>query len=214
MNRREFLGSGLMIWGATSALGADWLNRSKARQRCGIPCYDYSPHRCSNVMTEITSAGLALVVTPELIDGTNGTVGTPDVKQGLAAKTFQLAARDLTNQHCRLSELTVTIASDGSWVFQCLATQDPSIVGEQMRPQFERYVRNHLHISVRGVGLFPIGESVTDRVVAKPECFQIDLPQLTIEKREQRRIRLTGCTEDIANVYRLVDRVEVDLRYD
>lgn len=207
-----------LLWGlsglgltATLAGGADWLRRTEIRPYCHLPAYDYRPIRPENPTSAVSTIAITSSVTSRAERPAEP--GQPASTITTRTKTFQLATASLQNNHCRLDRIALIIAEDGTWALSFRAQQNPSLVPEQERPQYERFLHNQLLVAVRGVGLFPLGESPDTTVLGKPEFFKICLAPFLVHKREERILRWTGHSQEIAETFDAINRIEVDLRY-
>ncbi len=185
------------------ALGGGLLRRSVPRKYCYLPCYEYRPVRLSNPATEVSFTIL-----------TTGPGSTFTV-DGMTIRTrdFQMNATALRNDHTRVERFVMTIQDDGRWTIRLDASQNPDYVGEQRRPEFERFVHNTLYLKVRGVGTYNANGSPGGTPLAKPDYFEIELDPILLEKRQSRVIHLRGVNHDIRRYFELINQVEMDLSY-
>ncbi|MEQ9412117.1 MAG: hypothetical protein RIK87_30685 [Fuerstiella sp.] len=185
----------------------DLLARRRLRTRCAIPQWDYQPHRFSDPVSEGSLKAVGY-----LMDGSGdaATVDSPVVR----LKTFQMAAAHLGRDHCRISQVTVTITSDGQWILQLIAQQHPGeLVEAQLRPQFERYQRNLFRVDIRPVGLMTLDHTEATSPIGKPEFPCIPLQQFWVLKEQTQRIHRRGESADLARFFNVISQVEIHFSY-
>lgn len=206
MRRRFFLTLFLPLT-STIALAGEWLHGTRVRRYCHLPCYDYQDvtRRPRNAVSEVS---LPMLETTDILAR-----GAP-VAATRTSRTFQLSASELRNDHCSLSLVTLTILDDGHWIVHFRAHQQPQSVGEQRRPEFERYLRNKFHVTFRGVGA-QVTQSGQTAIVAPPEFIAIELDPFWVEKDETQIIRRRSQRADpeVRDFFRQVTRVDVDFKY-
>ena len=189
----------MLILTAAVALAGDWLKRTEARRRTGLPGYDYRGSPASNPVSEVSFISIPLSYEKE--------------SESVRCKIFQLSKEHLQHDHCRLSHVVLTIFENGNWKLSFRAEQNPSFVEELRRPEFERFDRNRFCIAVHGEGAFEVLEEPGLEVTGKPQLFDIWLQPLIVEKRQERRLNYKGTSDDVREYFSLIDRIEVELRY-
>lgn len=173
----------------------------KARRRCCLPNHAYSQSQKSNPETatsftgSIVSAGLAST--------------TPDSRQ---VKTFIMNKSELRSHHCSISKVACTVDSDGFWIVNFDATQDPMSVSEAERPKYVRFIQNKLYVTVRVYGQYEVGDN--QAVVAEPQLVNIPLEGIWLKRGETRRNFVKGHHPDLRTNYSLINRIEIDLQYE
>jgi hypothetical protein len=210
MSKRILWGLGALGVTSSIAFGADWLRRTQSQPICRLPCYHYRTSHPSNPRSAVSTVGLEAAVAGRIDRGASAT----DAAQTVRTKTFQLSTATLQNDHCELERVTMTIVEDGSYILNFEAEQNPSLVPEIERPQYERYLHNHFFVQARGTGLAPVGVDPEESVLGQPEFFKVCLPPMLIEKRARRNLRWTGCCDEIRRSFDVIDRVEIDLSYE
>ncbi len=212
IRRRTVLITGL---GALPALAAadTILSGRRLRRRCGIPGYPYPQDRISN---PVSSGSLRAVRYPEnglLAVSRPSTDGMPSGNPAVVLKTFQLGDRSLTNDHCRISQVTVTVSSEGTWLMHLLAEQNPEILEPALRPPFENFRRNQFVVDVRPTGLMTADQTESLAAVGKPEFPEIPPQEFWISKGQQARIRREGTSESLRRYFDVLEQVEVHFSY-
>lgn len=207
MRRRFFLALLIPISSAV-AMAGECLHRTRIRKYCHLPCYDYKDvtRRATNPVSEVS---LPLLETTDILAR-----GAPKI-ESRTARTFQLSASELRSDHCSLTLVTFTIIDDGNWIAQFRAHQQPASVGEQKRPEFERFLRNRFYVRFRGVGALQVTQSGQTATVAPPDFFAIDLTPFWVEKDETLVIRQpsTSASPEIRDFFNKISRVDVDFWY-
>lgn len=210
LTRRATLLAGLSaatgILSAGELLAGDLLARRKLRTRCCIPGYNYRPHQ----FTDPTSAGSTRAIAYP-IDGSEAALASSSV---VRLKTFQMNKASLGKDHCQISQVTVTISSDGHWYLHMQARQHPGeLVTAKLRPQFERYRRNLFRVDIRPVGLMTLDRTETTSAVAKPEFPTIPVQQFWIQKDSTERIQRRGQSNLLARHFDVIKQAEIHFSY-
>jgi hypothetical protein len=131
------------------------------------------------------------------------------------AKVYQLDKATILNDHCQLSNVSVTLLENGDWDVTFRAQQNPNLVEPKVRPVYERFRRNRFRIVVRGLGEFPLRDPAEVPVLAKPVYCELLIPDFWMERGEVRTIRQSGQNcEMVRRYFDHVDRMEVELRYE
>jgi hypothetical protein len=190
---------------AAVAWAGDCLHRTRVRNYCYLPCYEYrdAGQRPTNPTSEVSSPLIEIAV--------------PAVGEAAALKgrTFQLSKSMLASDHCNISLVTLTIFDNGQWIVHFRATQDVNTVADEtQRPRFMIYKRNRFHVSFRGEAAAEVEQSAETAVVAPPEFFKLTLNPFWVERGETNVVRLDGKSEEIRRFYSQISRVEADLQYE
>lgn len=215
MKRTVLIPAGILTVTALAWSGDRWCGRP-VRKYCHLPCYDYRGRPPSNPVSQTTTAAINLtaeevIVDPlERLEAGPGAAGTRTLK----IKTFQLADSEIRNDCCRLSQVSITICEDGTWIVNAVAEQNPDFVDEVQRPRFFNFKRNRFYVDVRGVGLATALDPPATRVLGQPQFCHLEFDSFWIEARQKRVMRWTGTSKEIDNTFTLVDRIDVDLRYE
>ncbi|MCA9051049.1 MAG: hypothetical protein KDA89_20075 [Planctomycetaceae bacterium] len=207
LKRRALLATGLSIVPGIIVAG-DLLSRRKLVSRCSIPVYNYQPHRFTDPVSEESLRAI-----PYLADGSGAAVPVPGGGTE-RLKTFQMAATSLTKDHCRISQVTVTITNTGRWMVRLTAQQHPGqLVTAQLRPQFERYQRNLFRVDIRPVGLMTLQHTESVAPIGKPEFPCVPTLQFWIQKDQTQQIHRWGESPELARWFDVIEQVEIHFSY-
>lgn len=212
VRRRTLLITGLATFPALVAADDIFFGR-RLRQRCGVPGYRYPQDRESNPVSSGSLRAVRYPLNGLLAVGTSAADGARGGKGGVALKTFQLGERSLTNDHCRISQVTVTVSSDGNWLMHMIAEQNPEILEPAQRPPFERFRRNQFIVDVRPTGLMTADQTESQAAVGKPEYPEIPPQEFWINKGQLARIRREGTSTSLRHHFELLEQVEVHFSY-
>ena len=147
--------------------------------------------------------------TPVAADGAGA---TPVVARSV--KVFQLDHSELRNDHCALSDVVATAFPNGEYILEMTVSQSPDTVPAVQRAVFERFLRNRFYVTARFAAGVPHRQIADVVAVARPGMAQLDVSPFWVEKRESRRLRMTGKCDDLEKRFDLVDHFEIDLRYE
>jgi hypothetical protein len=135
------------------------------------------------------------------------------LKRPMAVKVYQLSVPEVRVDHCQLTQVAITIAEDGTYLVNCVAEHNPNLVDDKLRPPFFNFKRNGFHLSFRGVGQAQLKDPPQQRVVGQPQYFEIAPQPFWVEAGQKRTMRWTGRCDDVDRYFELIDRVDVELRY-
>jgi hypothetical protein len=190
---------------AAVAWAGDCLHRSRVRNYCYLPAYEYrdAGQRPTNPRSEVSLPMVEITIP--------ATANTAPFK----GRTYQLSKSMLAIDHCNISLVTLTIFDNGDWIAHFRATQDVnSVADETQRPRFMIYRRNRFHVAFRGESAAEVEQSAETAVVAPPEFFKLTLDPFWVERGETNVVRLQGNSGEISRFYSQISRVEVDLQYE
>jgi hypothetical protein len=192
---------------------------------CDIPAYDY-------LSTNPAAPALAISQTAVLLRSPTLEPGLPAVP-GATVSYFLLAEPSLVNGHCSISNVALLIRDDGFWSLSLRADQNPVssvtglpliavspspprvlLPGATLPSQFTDHIkRNQFIIRVRGYGAY---RDLTDAAsfTGHPVLFTLEVPPFWVE----RALPLIpppfqGKNAQVADYFKNVDRVEVELTY-
>lgn len=194
-----------------AAFGGDCRRGRPVRKFCHLPCYDYRAKSPGNPAQQTTTAAIELTLDEKVVE--EGEAGLPRTTQK-AVKVFQLATSEIRVQHCRLSQFTMTVVEDGTWTVNCIAEQNPNLVASAERPPLFNFKRNKFFVDVRGVNMSQLSEPPAERVVGQPQLFKISPNAFWLGAGEKKVMRWTGDSSEAGRFFELVNRVDVDLRYE
>lgn len=204
--------AGVVLGVSGLALGGDLCYRRGLKEYCHLPNYNYQPVRGTNPVSAVSNISIAGVQVTSLPLPANGVI-TNGTKI-LRVKQFQMNDSALRSDHCTLSKISVTLVEDGTWMVNAVAEQNPNSVSSVDQPRFIEFKRNGFHVRVRGVGLSTATDPPEQAVLGKPEYFDWKMPCFWVERGQIVRQRWNGQDAEAQRFFELVDRVEVDLRYE
>jgi len=186
----------------------------RARRRCALPGYDYRSRSRRSRKIDVTTTA------QEIDNPATSTAGGDNAKKPLRKiRVFQQGSSGLTDDHCSISKLTVSLEETGNWIVSFDAEQNPQLVTPVSdRPAFERFQRNWFYVELRGLGLARGAYDPNAAVLAAPQFFRIKLPVFRVEKGQTRSLRFQSqIKKPNANVKRYfsqIDRVEIHFHYE
>jgi hypothetical protein len=202
-------------------MGSDWL-RPTTRPPClpGIPDYAYKEVQAPPPGPE-SKQGLSF-------DGVEiGTLLPAVAPIGVAQttvklRTFAMDKKDITIQHCSVSQLAFTFGADKSWVFNCRADQNPWFtkepsrlpapnVAKLLKTETNHLLRNEFKVIVRCYGNFMVKE--TNNTTGKPALVVIQPDPFMVQRGVPYVAHLQGSDPGFAQYYGLIDRVEFEFSY-
>lgn len=183
---------------------------TRTRRVCAISSlYDYEISRLSQPVSRLTFPGvpeLSTVGTGSSVAATGG--GTP-----VRLRVFPLRDKALTNGHCSVSKVVVTVAENGRWSVDLMAEQNPLIVEETQRAKFALFAQNRFHLTLRPLtaeaGLVP---GAADAVAA-PAVTLIRVKPFWVERGKSVQVRDEGVDERLAERFAAIKVIAVDLAY-
>lgn len=205
------------ICSAVPALGDHHCFRARpVRNFCHLPCYEFRGERPKNLAQQTTSAALPLTLqrTAVASDGVVGSDGGVSLAGPMSVKVFQLSTSEIRIQHCRITQVVMTVVEDGSWIVNCVAEQNVGLVDSQERPPLFNYRRNRFFIDLRGVGVSEVEDPPSLREVGQPQLFHVTQAPFWVEAGEKRVMRWTGQSAEAKRFFSLVNRVDIDLRFE
>jgi hypothetical protein len=179
-----------------------------------VPSCSLHPYRYTVRQPGDRVVGVSLPVLTLPLDPDAKPAGAQVADAGNRPRIFQLDHSELRKDHCALGDVVVTAFPDGNYVIEMTVSQSPDTVSAVERAVFERFARNRFHVNVRfsaGVPHRQVGGVVA---VARPSMAQVDITPFWVEKRESRRLRLTGYSTILKERLDMVDHVEIDLSYE
>ena len=127
-------------------------------------------------------------------------------------KSFAMQQSHLTNDHCRLLNITFQIFRDGRWVASFQAEQNPQRLDEADRVKFIQYLQNRFIITVRFTGA-DLADARSSNAVAAPVFHEVELPGFWQKQGEITNKTFSGHSDEVRRHFELISRIAVDLRY-
>ncbi len=201
---------GLLLIHAGS-IHAQWIPRvTHSRPVCCISDrYCYETHALSPPVSAVTFKGVDYLERAPRLNGAAAAVPTVN------ARRFSLRQAELKNDHCRLTDVALTINEHGHWSLDCTAEQNPGLAEQTRQVGLNVYSQNRLHIRVRPL----IGDSIDgpeslDQVKA-PSAAEINVGTVWLQRGEVRRLRFEGYSHSgIERAFAEIHFVAVDLRFE
>jgi hypothetical protein len=211
---------------------------------CGIPCYDYQNRELSPAAVGTTFSGLPLtavgVATPTPPAGS--TSETQQITPA-TIRVFQLQNPPLKINQCQITNVVVHLERIGTCVKSVITyqgTQSQTLVDPKNVPAIANIRRNlfYIHVSalaaatpppagpLAGVAVPPPPPGPAPSVavptpgvsvpsVAAPPLFTIEAVPQWFKKGETKTVRLEGPpVPDLAKYFDLVDRLQIEFRYE
>jgi hypothetical protein len=217
MQKVLIIPAGVLVTAGLALGGDHWRCRARpVRNFCHLPCYDYRGKTPGNPDQQTTFAAIPLTFNQEIVEGGVVVSDEPGIARTkkMAVKVFQLSTSEIRVKHCRLTQVAITVVEDGTWTINCIAEQNPALVDDQERPPLFNFKRNRFFVDFRGVGVSEPNDPPNTRVVGQPQLFQITPEAFWVEAGQKRVMRWTGQSPDADRFFELVNRVDVDLRFE
>lgn len=193
---------------------------SQARCLPGLPPRDYAYHDLSPSAIALSERAVALraPVNPSL-----AVVG--EATERIRLYQF-IEAPALRVDHCFVLRPSVTLSSTGTWVVSFRAVQNPivtandpflPIIRDEIREQVKQtsqILRNRFHVQVRGYAARPLANGPGATTLSAPVLFEAHVTPFWVERGVPREIRVSYDSPDVARYFDLIDRVEVEFRYE
>lgn len=180
---------------------------ARAERVCCLPGrYDYGYQKLSNPETAVSYRGT---------DVTSRIVSDGQFGPGVQIRTFPLRDRALTIQHCRISNVVVTLAETGRWSVDFTAEQNPELVDRMQRPRVMLDQQNRFQITVRPL----LGESIItpqgQNAVSIPAAAVLYVQPFWLERGQRVNRKATGMANpDIRQSFDQIQFVAVDLQFE
>ena len=200
-----------MILVMCDSADAQWLPHvTRMRRVCTLSGdYDYEANRLSQPVSRLTFPGV-LEVSPGAVVAP---AGGGDRRVAVRNRVFPLREKTLSNDHCSVSKVVVTLSENGRWTVDMLARQDPSFVDEAERAKFQLFEQNRFHLILRPMtaeaGLVPDGVDA----VSAPAVAIIRVKPFWIERGKSAQIREEGSDDRVAERFESIKVIAVDLQY-
>lgn len=217
--------NGRVTLAAASALaigtaGAAGVHRHHARPqvRCGLPDRPYA--RGATSMPALAVSQVAV-----LLRRTDTPLADPAAPPGERVAYFQLNQARLQVAHCSISRVALTVRSDGFWTLSLRADQNPVVlpgppppprdVGGSSAPALQTaHVRRNLFIlHVRGYTAFRAPDPDPDSGPGHPLLFELSPEPFLVQRGVPEFLTFRGVDTSVAHDFALIDRVEVELRF-
>jgi hypothetical protein len=205
--RRALMALLAAIAGGQAALAGG--RRVRIVPSCSLHPYGYTVRQPGDRVV-----GVSLPVLTLPLDPNAESAGANVANAGNRPRIFQLDHSELRKDHCALGDVVVTAFPDGKYILEMTVSQSPDTVPTVERAVFERFARNRFHVKVRFSAGVPHRQIDGVVAVARPSLAQVDITPFWVEKRESRRLRLTGDCKLLAKRLDMVDHVEIDLSYE
>lgn len=195
-------------------------NATRPACRSGLPNdIDYQFGTRSRSVESLSKTALLLRQAPPFSAWSPAEVATEPI-----GGYYQLSSTKLQIDHCAISRVALRVYPNGYWALDLRATQNvefpPDRIytpgGESLR-QRDRFTlhlkRNEFFVVVRGYGGFPNIERRRDKSPGKPVLFCIAPESFWVQRGEPYDLHVDGCSEEVRDSYRYVDRVELEFYY-
>jgi hypothetical protein len=234
--RRTFVTASAMA--LVAAAGADGGRKRLSRYRttpqvfCDLPDRDYVHGGPSQPALAISQTAL-LVRVP-------GVVPADTLPSGHKMVFYQLKQNELRVEHCSISRVSLAIRDDGSWILSLRADQNSQTVAatplvavgtpkptantsvpkpgtivpaaSPMTKFTDHIKRNLFTVTVRGyTGILTQG--ALDGAPGRPVLFELLPSPFWVQKQVALFPRFEGTKAEIAEYFKSIDRVEVELSY-
>ncbi len=187
-----------------------------AKVRCSIPNYAYqsqSYHLSPPASAESFSTLLLESTAQPLIECS--TAGFQRPGDTRTVRFWQLSKGALEIDHCAISRVGVSVDDFGHWTVNLRASQDPFFGVKRQAEPAVRFKRNRFVVTVRGYGAAPLRETTTQTNLGKAELFRIEVPDFWVDRSDVVHVREVGRLSPVEmRTLSLVDRIEVDFRYE
>jgi len=236
IHRRTFVTASAMA--LVAAAGADGGRKRLSRFRttpqvfCDVPERDYVHGGPSQPALAISQTAL-LVRVP-------GAVPADTLPSGHKMVYYQLKTNELRVEHCSVSRVSLAIRDDGYWTLSLRADQNaraaddtpliaagipkpvanttvpqptPILRGASPTTKFTVYIKRNLFtVTIRGyTGYLPEGPA--DGAPGRPVLFQLLPDPFWVQRGVPLFPKFQGTKVEIAEFFRTIDRVEVELSY-
>lgn len=129
-------------------------------------------------------------------------------------RSFPLRKKDITIDHCRISDVVVTIAESGDWTVDMVAEQNPQLLSNEMQPGIQIYHQNKFHITVRPLlGSQVVSPDSLNDVVA-PTVSSLRVSPFWLEKGQTKHIHHVEYDPQLAARFDSIRHVAVDFQYE
>ncbi len=193
-----------------------------ARPQCntGIPVRQYQGISRSDSHTALSYLTTLIPVVPLEVAKSPPTVPAPPDRLLVC---YQLQETRGVVDHCSVSQVGFQIHSDGKWVLNLQADQNPFLMPDGLprdptKPlpniaNFSSHLkRNAFFVRVRGYGNF--GEELpADTPFGKPSMFEIKLAPFWVQRGESYQLRVSGNQCEIRDNFRYISRIEFEFFY-
>lgn len=183
---------------------------TRTRRVCAISgLYDYEISRLSQPVSRLTFPGVQEMSAA----GTGASVTAVGAGSPVRVRVFPLRDKALTNGHCSVSKVVVTVAENGRWSVDLMAEQNPLMVEEAQRAKFELFAQNRFHLTLRPLtaeaGLVP---GAADNVAA-PAVTLMRVKPFWLERGKSVQVRDEGVDERLVERFAAIKVIAVDLQY-
>jgi len=234
--RRTFVTAAAMafVTAAGAAAGRQRVSRFRTNPQllCDVPARDY-------VHGGPTGPALA-VSQPALLVRVPGVVPADTLPSSHKMVYYQLKTNEVRVDHCSISRVSLAIRNDGYWILSLRADQNPQTVsatplvaagtptptahasvpkpgpalpGASATTKFTEYIKRNLFtIRVRGYTGY-LNEGAADGAPGRPVLFELLPSPFWVQKQVPLFPKFEGKKAEIAEFYRSIDRVEIDLSY-
>ena len=128
---------------------------------------------------------------------------------------YDLDRPKLEIDHCSISGVVLQVRSDGRWVLNLRADQNP-LPAEGREAEYNPKLhikRNQFVLRLRCLGNARHAVTPQAAVSGRPVLAVIDVPEFWVERREPRFVRFKGEQVEIKEFFDRIDRVEVEFYY-
>jgi hypothetical protein len=211
----------LLMIGTASAAGVHRYH-SRPQASCALPKHDYMHRPPMPMALAVTNTGV-LLRQPDVFAANTNPVG-PAAER---VAHFQLATSAIQLNHCSLSRVEMALRDSGAWTLSLRADQNPRTpIGPPPPPrdiagstasvtQTSHILRNPFFVRVRGYGAFQVADPGLDSSPGRPVIFDFALEPFWVQRGAPEFKTIHGAELDphIAHDFALIDRIEVELRY-
>lgn len=189
------------------------LHFSRAETAWRLPNgYGYTAFEASDPVTAYSFSGTLITetTTPEIVAGE-----TPSAKSGrLRVKSFPVRTpSELRKDHCQISHVVVTLASDGKWSIDFLAEMNARLVPAESRTRFVSHHSDQLCVRVRPLlGQRLVTANGIDRV-AVPSVASLYVPRFRLKHNSIRQLRADGVSDAVRQHFDRIGHIAIDLSY-
>ncbi len=191
--------------------------RSRAREVCALPAYDYQHVKFAQPVVAVSQSAVLVIATD---------APTADAS-GRRLKYFQLATTSLHVDQCSISKFAMILRDDGSWSFALRADQNahaadsipaaPLVAVNAPLPPTSRQTlqikRNLFVVSVRGYAAYPLRIDDSRNTLGRPLLFEVPTATFWVQNGQPYDFRTSGRLPLSGDDFNAIDRVELQFSY-
>jgi hypothetical protein len=210
-------------------------HKTRGWNRCGIPAeYDYQTSHTTPPAKAVSALAVLMIRNNPPHSAAPTPIGPPGTTAAAIATAatpppaklnfYQLEQTLIVVDQCSISRVAVVLQQDGGWRVSLQADQNPKQADGTPVPvpaaapnlpqkQVSHIKRNEFHVVVRGYSHNQLKDAADRTTLGKPLMFRLNLPPFWVQNGVPRDMAWDGVSQDVADYFELVDRVEVDLSY-